>query len=344
MLYNNLPKLVQTGVDFLSNEEIKDDSAVEKLQFLIQKGLTDSEILQALEIFNLKQEKMTDVISGVDYDYLEILRGIMLSDENKKMKEMNSEQFYALPPLPPPPPTKDWKDVFIMASATSGIAYGLYHLMNEFILPKIMPKSDSDLEKDKNEVQDNFNKIGSKLEEFDSRYNDSVEKESGKMKQLEDIIRRLNRKIDDLEEEKHRIRQDFKLLQSDLKSLTNTFNVFIDKNDTSRFLEQMQKEIRGLNNILEYKLENQQPALTNQINDKTNGFGEKASSISFSNLTRPLLLDNGLPIPQLPSATEIFAKMNLQPVLDNSSKVIDNENDSNNAIKNEIENISVDLS
>lgn len=63
MLYNKIPKLVQAGIDFLSAEEIKDDSAVEKLQFLIKKGLANSDILHVLEVYNLRQKNLADVIS-----------------------------------------------------------------------------------------------------------------------------------------------------------------------------------------------------------------------------------------------------------------------------------------
>lgn len=344
MLYNNLPKLVKSGVEFLSTEEIKNDSAIEKLQFLIQKGLTNEEILQALEIYNLKQNRMIDVISDVDDEYLNIIRDVLEVEEGKRIKEQEAAHLYALPPLPPPVPPKDWKDVFIMAAATSGVVYGMYHLMHEFILPKIMPKSDNDLEKDKNEVQENISNIDIKLTEIDTKYNDSAEKETGKLKALEDIIAKLNRKIDDLEEEKFKIRQDFKLLKSDINSLSDTFNKFIKKNDNSRFLDQMEKEIKSLNSILEYKLETQkgngakQPDAARGLNE------EKQTALSFTNLTRPPLFDNGLTINQIPSAADILSKMNLKPFNNLENKQTERNQDNTAAIKQEIENISVDLS
>lgn len=344
MLYNNLPKLVKSGVEFLSTEEIKNDSAIEKLQFLIQKGLTDKEILQVLEIYNLKQNKMIDVISDVDEEYLNILRDVMEVEEQKQIKEQEAAQLYALPPLPPPVPNKDWKDVFIMAAATSGVAYGMYHLMHEFILPKIMPKSNNDLEKDKNEVQENISNIDIKLSEIDTKYNNSAEKELGKLKSLEDIIVKLNRKVDDLEEEKFKIRQDLKLLKSDINTLLDTFNRFIKKNDNSRFLDQMEKEIKSLNSILEYKLETHKLNGKKQTDAGPGLHDEKQPALSFINLTRPPLFDNGLTINQIPSATDILSKMNLKPVSNLENEQSESKQDNDAAIRQEIENISVDLS
>ncbi|OBA26858.1 hypothetical protein HANVADRAFT_52886 [Hanseniaspora valbyensis NRRL Y-1626] len=341
MLYNNLTKLVKTGVEFLSSEEIKNDYAIEKLQFLIEKGLSNEEILQALEIYNLKQNNMADVICDVDDDYLNILRDVMHVEDHKNTKKQEAEQLYALPPLPPPVPAKDWKDVFIMAAASSGVAYGMYHLMHEFILPKIMPKSDNEVEKDKNEVQQNIEKIDNKLEEIDCKYNDSSQKEAGKYKKLEEIIVKLTRKIDDLEEEKHKVRQDFKLLQSDIKTLSKNFNKFISNNDNSKFLTQMEKEIKSLNSILEFKLDSQKTNFDKKENGDSSSTIPKKNSINFNDLTRPPLFDNSLAINQIPTASDILSKMNLKPL---SNGHIESDDDNDAAIRNEIENISMDHS
>ncbi|XBW35128.1 hypothetical protein QEN19_000691 [Hanseniaspora menglaensis] len=343
MLYNNLSKKVKTGVEFLSNEDIKYDSSIEKVQFLIQKGLSNREILQTLEIFNLRQDKMSDVISDINENYLDIMRDVMYIEEKKRVTKQESEQFYALPPLPPAVPVKDWKDVFIMATASSGVLYGMYHLMQEFILPKIIPKSDNELEKDKNEVQENILKIESKLVEIDTIYHESSEKEFGKFQKLEEVIIKLNRKVDDLEEEKYKIKEDFKQLKLDIKTLSITFDGFIAKNDNSKFLDEMEKEIKSLNDILEFKLEDHEPNNFNQISEKNTPTHKKKNSISFSNLTRPPLFDNSLTISQIPNASDILSKMNLAPLSSSEQNVTNLETQNAAAIKNEIENISMEL-
>ncbi|KAL6932158.1 hypothetical protein ACO0OL_003633 [Hanseniaspora opuntiae] len=218
MLYNKIPKLVQAGIDFLSAEEIKDDSAVEKLQFLIKKGLANSDILHVLEVYNLKQKNLSDVISGVDEHYLDILR-----DATKTSNEAEST-YHPLPNIPPPLPEKDWKDVFVMTAATTGVAYAMFNLMNEFIIPKIMPKSQNELDKDKAELQSNLDLINDKLKEIDDKYNEDRAKENLRVKQLDDLVRKLNNEIDDLQTEKIRIRQDFSKLKKDIVNMAVKFD------------------------------------------------------------------------------------------------------------------------
>lgn len=330
MLYNNLPKLVQAGVDFLSAEEIKEDSAVEKLQFLINKGLSNSDILQVLEVFNLKQKNLADVISGVDEHYLDILRNV------SKSNHIQEQQIYqSLPSLPPPIPEKDWKDVFVMTAATSGVMYGMYNLMQEFILPKIMPKSQSELDKDKTELQNNLDQITDKIKIIDDKYNENTAKENLRVKQLNDLVQKLNNKIDDLETEKMRIRQDFSKLKSDIKIMSIKFDEFIKKNDSTHAIAEMQQQLQSLQN------NGYEPPM--QTTEKSS-LPNSQQSLGMNAFYHKPMFENQLSLQTIPNTADILSKMNLKPLSNDTEDMETSSMKKLNSeeIRDQIENITMD--
>ncbi|KAL6930846.1 uncharacterized protein HGUI_00590 [Hanseniaspora guilliermondii] len=309
MLYNKIPKIVQAGIDFLSAEEIKDDSAVEKLQFLIKKGLSNSDILHVLEVYNLRQKNLSDVISGVDEHYLDILRDATKANNNFE------PMYHPLPNIPPPLPEKDWKDVFVMTAATTGVAYAMFNLMNEFIIPKIMPKSQNELDKDKAELQSNLDEINNKLKEIDDKYNEDRVKENLRVKQLDDIVKKLNSKIDDLETEKLRIRQDFSKFKKDIANVSVKFDEFIQK----------------------YESQNTSESLNN--NEKNPPISQHSFGVSSFHHTP--IFENQLSIQNIPNTADILSKMNLKPTnMDFETSSMKKLN--TDEIRDQIENITLD--
>lgn len=308
MLYNEIPKIVQAGIDFLSAEEIRDDSVVEKLQFLIKKGLANSDILHVLEVYNLRQKNLADVISGVDEHYLDILREATKTNAPESMHR-------PLPSIPPPLPEKDWKDVFVMTAATTGVAYAMFNLMNEFIIPKIMPKSQHELDKDKAELQSNLEAIDGKLKEIDDKYNEDKAKENLRVKQLDDLVRRLNNQIDDLQTEKVRMKQDFSKLKKDIAAMSVTFDEFIAK----------------------YSKQN---ASDSPRNDKTRP-PTSQHSFGMPSFNHNPIFENQISIQNIANTADILSKMNLKPSsveLETSSVKRLNTDE----IRDQIENITMD--
>ncbi|CAI8492507.1 unnamed protein product [Hanseniaspora opuntiae] len=281
MLYNKIPKLVQAGIDFLSAEEIKDDSAVEKLQFLIKKGLANSDILHVLEVYNLRQKNLSDVISGVDEHYLDILR-----DATKTSNEAEST-YHPLPNIPPPLPEKDWKDVFVMTAATTGVAYAI-----------------------------NLDLINDKLKEIDDKYNEDRAKENLRVKQLDDLVRKLNNEIDDLQTEKIRIRQDFSKPKKDIVNMAVKFDEFITKQKTQNASDHPNK------------IETIEPPTSQH-------------SFGIPSFHHNPIFENQLSIQNIPNTADILSKMNLKPsTMDFETSSMKKLN--TDEIRDEIENITMD--
>ena len=336
MLYNNISKLVQAGIDFLSAAEIKEDSAVEKLQFLINKGLSNTDILQVLEVYNLKQENLADVISGVDEHYLDILR------EASKSSHVPEQQVYqSLPNIPPPLPEKDWKDVFVMTAATSGVVYSMYNLMQEFIIPKIMPKSQNDLDKDKTELQNNLDQITEKIKVIDDKYNEDTAKENLRVKQLNELVQKLNNKIDDLETEKLRIRQDFSKLKSDIKTMSLKFDEFINKQDSSNAIADLQKEICNINSSLG---KNQVESYLKT--DEKFSLPSSQQSLGMNTFHHKPMFENQLSFQNIPNTSDILSKMNLKPISKEAGNMETSSTKKLNSeeLRDQIENITMDYS
>ena len=116
------------------------------------KGLNQEEIEEALKRAN---DNSTTTSSSSSSSSV-ASSNLSNTTSSPSYQSQQQQQVYSQPPIdyynvvpPPPVPEKSWKDYFIMATATAGVTYGLYQVVTRYLIPSIIPPSQSSIDKDK---------------------------------------------------------------------------------------------------------------------------------------------------------------------------------------------------
>ncbi|KAK6594197.1 peroxisomal membrane anchor protein [Botrytis cinerea] len=132
--------LVVSAVTFLQDPSVSASPLENRIAFLQSKNLTQEEVDAALGRASGEQSPAPQ----------------------------NYSNYAPQQQVPPPPevPKRDWRDWFIMATVTGGIGYGAYFLAKRYIYPVIAPPTPPQLEQDKKEIDDSFEKAFSLLDQL----------------------------------------------------------------------------------------------------------------------------------------------------------------------------------
>ena len=281
--------LFDSAVSFLKDESIKDAPLLKKIEFLKSKGLTEKEIEIAMK------EPKKDGIIG---DGVSNKSG---SAENRA----NSQDTYLFEAMPPALPHRDWKDYFVMATATAGLLYGAYQVTRRYVIPNILPEAKSKLEKDKKEIDDQFSNIDTVLNAIEAEQAEFRKKESETLKELGGTISELQQVLAQTTRSREKIEDEFRIVKLEVANLQNTIDKFVSDNDNTQELNNIQKEMESLKSLVNNRMES----------------GTAQDNRLFS------ISPNGIPgIDAIPSASEILAKMGMQ---EESDKEKENGNDTN---------------
>ncbi|GMF82753.1 unnamed protein product [[Candida] boidinii] len=156
--------LVDNAVEFLLDKSISSSPLTKKIEFMESKGLTQDEIQQAL----LRSQQPHQQPQPESHTQVQQQQQVLPTRQSQ-----HTQQPVRPPPVPeyyynaPPIPERDWKDYFIMATATAGVSYGLYQIVKRYILPKILPPSKQQIEKDKESIDNEFTRVEALLERFE---------------------------------------------------------------------------------------------------------------------------------------------------------------------------------
>ena len=303
-------KLYDSAVSFLNDSSVSDAPLAMKIKFLEKKGLTQDEIEQAIkDASGVKnnQAQETENIAGVKQGPSSD------NNDNQGIPERRSYN-YSYQALPPVVPQRDWKDYFIMATATAGIVYGLFEVTKRYIAQNILPESSTKLEQDKEEIQTHFSKVDKLLESIEQEQNDFREKETKKLEELDDTIRELQDTLEKTTQTRDTMENDFKLLKLELNNLQNAVDKFVSGNNITSELNSMNNEIISLKNLISNssigELANNG---SKQISKTSKIVSSNKSDIGTSIHTTHSIKSpvNGIPgVEAIPSAAELLANMN----------------------------------
>ncbi|CCD26514.1 Pex14p NDAI_0H03410 [Naumovozyma dairenensis CBS 421] len=300
--------LYSSAVSFLKDSSVKDAPLSKKIEFLQNKGLNNDEIELAL--------RDSRDSNGIP---LSVGNDIGRRKRNENDDEGNSSSSYYYEAIPPPIPRRDWKDYFVMATATAGIAYGVYELTRRYVLPNILPESKTKLEQDKEEIKNQFNRVDKVLNAIEQEQAEFKEHEEAKMNELDDVIRDLNMTVDRTTEMRTKMEDEFRMLKLEMSNLQNTIDKFIKDNGNSSQVDQINTEIESLKNLIRNSSN-----LPQELNASPS-LGDNKKSPS-----------TGIPgMDAIPSTAELLAKMNFPNDYLPTSNHIQQENGINKAVSNE---------
>lgn len=259
--------LFRSAISFLRDSSVADAPLTKKIEFLQSKGLTQEEIQTAL-----KEAQETD------------------SAPKEVVPVEDHKNTYTYEAVPPPLPRRDWKDYFIMATASVGLCYGIYELTKRYIVPNILPEPKTKLAQDKEEILGQFDKVEKLLSSIEQEQETYRQQEEEKLKELDKTVVDLQTTLDDTSRTRQRIEDEFRMLKLEMTNLQNTIDKFVSSNDNVRELKKVNDELSSLKSLIK------------------NSNLAKASSPAGDDSSNT----NGIPgANAVPSASEILSKMKL---------------------------------
>lgn len=157
------------------------------------KGLNQEEIEEALKRANDNSTTTSSSSSSVASSNLS-----NTTSSPSYQSQQQQQQVYSQPPIdyynvvPPPVPEKSWKDYFIMATATAGVTYGLYQVVTRYLIPSIIPPSQSSIDKDKETINEEFMKIDKILDQLTFEQEEIKHANETKLSEIDTVIENVN--------------------------------------------------------------------------------------------------------------------------------------------------------
>ncbi|SCV00796.1 LAME_0G12046g1_1 [Lachancea meyersii CBS 8951] len=260
-------ELYKSAVAFLNDPGVSDAPLTKKIEFLQSKGLTQDEIDKALKD---AKDKPVEEFNNL-----------------KKKRELSSGTYQQYEAVPPPLPQRDWKDYFVMATASAGLCYGVYQLAKRYVVPNLLPESHSKLEQDKQQIMEQFDRMEQLLETIETEHSASTKRETDKFQELDQVVVELQTALEGTKRARDKLEDDVRIMRLEIEGIQKSVDTFIAENNSNPAVRKLNEEISSLKALL-------------RTSDLL-----KASS--------PPSEQNKSPLPGaevIPSASEILAKMN----------------------------------
>ena len=225
-------ELIASAVTFLKDPSVLGSPLAKRVEFLESKGLSQEEIEEALQRAN----------------------GTTGSTSTSAPASTTPTPSTAVQPSPPvdyynvapPPPERSWKDYFIMATATAGVTYGLYQVVSKYLIPSIIPPTQTSIDKDKEKIDEEFLKIDKVLEQLAQDQDEIKEQNSAKLKEVDTVIENINDFLSKYNKDKLKFDDDLRLMKLEIDNLSNSIN-----KNLSQTKENMKDDLTEINEELQ---------------------------------------------------------------------------------------------
>lgn len=285
-------ELINSAVSFLKDPQVGGSPLTKKVEFLESKGLNQEEIEEALKRANDNSTTTSSSSSSVASSNLS-----NTTSSPSYQSQQQQQQVYSQPPIdyynvvPPPVPEKSWKDYFIMATATAGVTYGLYQVVTRYLIPSIIPPSQSSIDKDKETINEEFMKIDKILDQLTFEQEEIKHANETKLSEIDTVIENVNDFLNKYNKDKLKFDDDLRLMKLEIDNLNNSIekNMHLTKENINDELGEISQELQSLKNLIKAR----SGSNNNQTNGG-NGGGIEARKIA--------------PVSSIPSASEILKK------------------------------------
>lgn len=279
--------VIGKAVEFLRDPQTASAPLEKKVEFLESKSLTKAEIEEAIK--RSQDSSYTSSKSSSFPESSSVSTNDGQQQQQQQQQQPYHQQYYA--PAPPPVPERDWKDYFIMATATVGVGYALYEITKRYVLPNIIPQSKSQLEADKESIDEEFVRIEATLKEMGEVQKELKENELQKAEEISKTITSVEEMVNATKEKNTKVEDDLKVLKLEIDNLKGSFERAIEKQQASIAGEvvSIQHELQSLQALIKSK---------NSLTTEINGNGTKKSPVPA--------------VSSIPSASEILKKNNFQ--------------------------------
>ena len=188
--------LIQSAVQFLVDPAVQKAALAKRVSFLESKNMTQDEIEESLRRANSPASQPPPLPSSPPY----------------RTQFANQQQ-------PPQLPGRDWRDWFIMAVVSGGIGYGMYFLAKRYVMPLIAPPAPPQIEQDKAEIGEQYDRLNAVLEQLQIESNELKTTQEEQKTQIEGALKSVDEAVLELKGQTERRESDIRSFKSDIEAI-----------------------------------------------------------------------------------------------------------------------------
>ena len=191
--------LIQSAVQFLIDPAVQKAALAKRVSFLESKNMTQEEIEESLRRANSPGSQPPPLPSSPLY----------------RTQFANQQQQQQPPQLP----GRDWRDWFIMAVVSGGIGYGMYFLAKRYVMPLIAPPAPPQIEQDKAEIGEQYDRLNAVLEQLQIESNELKTTQEEQKTRVEGALTSVDEAVTELKGQTERRESDIRSFKSDIEAI-----------------------------------------------------------------------------------------------------------------------------
>ncbi|RKF58501.1 Peroxisomal membrane protein PER10 [Golovinomyces cichoracearum] len=167
----------------------------------------------------------------------------------------------------PPPPNRDWRDWFIMATVLSGLGYGMYNMVKRYVYPMIAPPTTPQLEQDKNDIEGNFQKVFTLVEQLAKDTDELKASEQARTTKLDVTLSEIEGTIGNIKSMSRVREEEGRHIMEEVRGLRQLVPKAMEehKSTTSLQLKELNDELKSLKLLLSQRLNPSIPSISSSF-------------------------------------------------------------------------------
>lgn len=232
---------IASAIAFLRESQVASAALAKKVDFLESKGLTNEEINEALKRVH------------------EDSQGASTSTTTAGPTSPTAFPSEYIPPrpnymlqTPPPVPRRDWKDYFVMATVSVGLAYGIYECTRRYVLPMIMPPTPAALEADKEALEAEFERTEQLVKQLQEDTAAIMKQEKLRTVEFNRVMNQAREVIESIKDQSEERKQESKLALTNVESLRDLLPRALKQHSEvqANAITELQTELKSLKQLL----------------------------------------------------------------------------------------------
>ncbi|EIT76774.1 peroxisomal membrane anchor protein [Aspergillus oryzae 3.042] len=249
-------ELISSAVTFLQDPSVASSPVEKRVAFLQSKNLTQEEIDIALARAGEGPAGATAVTASSGYQPSSQPPAYRGPPPPAQGYGYGYPPYGQWQPPPPEPPKRDWRDWFIMATTVGGVGYGLYFVAKRYIIPLIAPPTPPQLEQDKENIDEQFNRAFALIEQVSTDTAALKAAEESRTERLDTALREVENLVADLKNASRRRDDETRRISDEVKSLKDAIPKALEgaREGNENRLKELGTELKSLKVLLGNRL------------------------------------------------------------------------------------------
>ncbi|KAG8773586.1 peroxisomal membrane protein pex14 [Ceratobasidium sp. 428] len=224
-------ELVRNAVTFLSDPKIQSAPLTKRLSFLESKGLTNTEIEEAIA-----ESAAASTASRPASNY------------SVPHTEFRGPTVLTAPPVP----QRDWRDYFIMALVSGGLMYGVAALAKKYIMPHLQPPSEDAFEATSSQLTAQFDEAATLLKQIQEETVAAHSAVEQQQKMVDSAVEEVKAVMAELKKGEENSQNEMREIRSEIDNIRDMLPKMLDANKEaqSHSLAELHQEIKSLKALL----------------------------------------------------------------------------------------------